>query len=64
LRGLHAAGGELLGVEQLFQLAARQVGVFQSAAAALARISARMNCVGIGLPLIGKLSTARWVCAP
>ncbi|MNW03031.1 hypothetical protein D3C71_1989060 [compost metagenome] len=29
------------------------------AAAALARISARMNCTGIGLPLIGKLSTAR-----
>ncbi len=29
LRGLHAAGGEFLGVEQLFQLAARQVGVFQ-----------------------------------
>src|SRR5471032_1199620 len=34
------------------------------AAAALARIRARMNCAGIRRLLIGKLFTARWVCAP
>src|SRR5471032_1792320 len=34
------------------------------AAAALARISARMNCAGMRRWLMGKLFTARWVCAP
>ena len=34
------------------------------AAADLISPSARMNSRGIGRPEIGKLSTARWVCAP
>ncbi len=45
-------------------VSSRPSSALAPAAAHLTRPSAAMNCRGIGMPLIGKLFTARWVCAP